>query len=57
MIVDSHCHLNYGGLAEHLDDVVDRAHAAGVGVMLARNSQCHQAPTHRSEPNHFHLST
>jgi TatD DNase family protein len=34
MIVDSHCHLDFPDLAEDLDDVVTRAHAAGVGHML-----------------------
>lgn len=34
MIVDSHCHLDFPDLAADLDDVVARAHAAGVGHML-----------------------
>ena len=34
MLVDSHCHLDYGGLAEDLDGVLDRAAVAGVGLML-----------------------
>jgi len=34
MLVDSHCHLDFPDLAEDLDDVVDRAHRAGVGHML-----------------------
>jgi TatD DNase family protein len=42
VIVDSHCHLNYGGLAEHLDDVVNRAHEADVGIMLAINTKIHE---------------
>ncbi len=32
--VDSHCHLDYPGLAEDVDGVLDRAAAAGVGWML-----------------------
>ena len=32
--VDSHCHLNYKGLAEQQQDVLDRARAAGVAAML-----------------------
>lgn len=39
MIVDSHCHLNYGSLAEDLDGVLERAKDAGVGTMLAINAR------------------
>ncbi len=35
MLIDSHCHLDYPGLAEDLDSVVTRAKAAGVGMMLS----------------------
>lgn len=34
MLVDSHCHLNYPGLAERQAEVLDRARASGVGTML-----------------------
>ena len=34
MLVDSHCHLNYKGLVEQQDAVLDRARAAGVTTML-----------------------
>jgi TatD DNase family protein len=34
MIVDSHCHLDYPGLAEDETGVIARAKAAGVGVMV-----------------------
>ncbi|MGV1683233.1 TatD family hydrolase [Sphingopyxis sp. NJF-3] len=34
MLVDSHCHLNYKGLAEQQDEVLDRARARGVTAML-----------------------
>lgn len=34
MFIDSHCHLNYKGLAEQQDAVIARARAAGVGGML-----------------------
>ena len=34
MIVDSHCHLDYPGLAEDEAGVVGRAKAAGVGLMV-----------------------
>ena len=38
-LVDSHCHLNYEGLAEQQDDVIARAGTAGVGCMLAINTK------------------
>ncbi|MBU6252943.1 MAG: TatD family hydrolase [Alphaproteobacteria bacterium] len=34
MFIDSHCHLNYKGLIEDQDAVLERAHAAGVSGML-----------------------
>ncbi len=33
MLVDSHCHLDFPGLAEERAQVIERAHAAGVEVM------------------------
>ncbi len=34
MLVDSHCHLNYEGIVEDQDAVLDRAREAGVGRFL-----------------------
>ena len=34
MLVDSHCHLNYKGLAEQQGEVLDRARVRGVTAML-----------------------
>ena len=34
MLVDSHCHLEYEGLAEDQQGVLERARAAGVGGFL-----------------------
>lgn len=34
MLVDSHCHLEYEGLAERQQDVLDRARSSGVGGFL-----------------------
>jgi TatD DNase family protein len=34
MLVDSHCHLNYAGLADRQGEVLAHARAAGVGTML-----------------------
>ncbi|WP_374417967.1 TatD family hydrolase [Novosphingobium arvoryzae] len=35
MLIDSHCHLEYKGLVEDQDAVLDRARAAGVGGFLS----------------------
>ncbi len=34
MLVDSHCHLDFPDFAEELDQVVERARAAGIGRMV-----------------------
>ncbi len=39
MIVDSHCHLNYGTMMEDMDGVMARAEEAGVETMLAINAR------------------
>ncbi|PCI43886.1 MAG: LuxR family transcriptional regulator [Alphaproteobacteria bacterium] len=39
MIVDSHCHLNYGSMMEDMDGVMARARKAGVETMLAINAR------------------
>lgn len=41
-IVDSHCHLDYEGLAEHLPEVIARAEAAGVGLMVSIGTRVRQ---------------
>ncbi len=38
-IVDSHCHLDYDGLGDHLPDIMARAEAAGVGFILSISSR------------------
>jgi TatD DNase family protein len=43
-IVDSHCHLDYDGLSECLDDVIARAEAAHVGMMLSISSRVRKFP-------------
>ncbi|WP_138380000.1 TatD family hydrolase [Luteithermobacter gelatinilyticus] len=39
MLVDSHCHLNYGSMTEDMPGVMQRAREAGVGAMLAINAR------------------
>ncbi|MBJ7444216.1 MAG: TatD family hydrolase [Sphingobium sp.] len=34
MLIDSHCHLNYKGLVEDQENVLERARAAGIDLML-----------------------
>lgn len=34
MLIDSHCHLNYKGLVDDQQNVLERARSAGVGLML-----------------------
>ena len=34
MLVDSHCHLDFPELSADLDALLDRAKAAGVGLMV-----------------------
>jgi TatD DNase family protein len=43
MLVDSHCHLDYFTEAE-IDDVVQRARAAGIGHMVTIGTRMRQAP-------------
>jgi TatD DNase family protein len=42
MLIDSHCHLDFPGLKGELDAVLDRARAAGVGLMVTISTRVHQ---------------
>jgi TatD DNase family protein len=44
LIVDSHCHLDYEGLHENLPAVLERAKAAGVGLVLSISSRIKNFP-------------
>jgi TatD DNase family protein len=44
LIVDSHCHLDYDGLADHLPAVLTRAREQGVGLMLSISSRVRNFP-------------
>jgi TatD DNase family protein len=43
-IVDSHCHLDYEGLAERLPEVIAHAEASGVGLMLSIGTRLREFP-------------
>ena len=45
MYVDSHCHLNYTGLVEHFDDVIQRAKDAHVSHMVCICSRLDEFPS------------
>jgi TatD DNase family protein len=44
LIVDSHCHLDYDGLADQLDAILDSSKKAGVGLMLSISSRVKNFP-------------
>ena len=44
MLVDSHCHLDYGALSEELDAVLARARLAGVGAFLTISTRLDRFP-------------
>ena len=48
MLIDSHCHLDYPGLAERLPEVLARAAEAGVGRMLTISTRVRDAATYRA---------
>lgn len=39
LVVDSHCHLDFEGVRENLPAILDRAEAAGVGLMVSISSR------------------
>jgi TatD DNase family protein len=43
-VVDSHCHLDYEGLAERLPDVLQHAETAGVGLMVSIGTRVRKFP-------------
>ena len=45
MLIDSHCHLDFPYLSEQIDDVMDRARAAGVGVMVTISTRIRAFPS------------
>jgi TatD DNase family protein len=47
-IVDSHCHLDFPDFAGELPDIIDRAHAAGVGRMVTICTKLKNEPAVRA---------
>ncbi len=45
MLVDHHCHLDFPQFATDLDDIVSRAHANGVGMMVTISTRVRQFPS------------
>ena len=48
MLFDSHCHLDYLARDGDLDEVIDRAHAAGVGTMITICTKLSECDTVRA---------
>ena len=44
MLIDSHCHLNYPGLVEQQDAVIERARAAGIAAMISISTRQREWP-------------
>ena len=42
MITDSHCHLDFPELKGELDEVLARARAAGIGLMVTISTRIHR---------------
>jgi len=53
MFVDSHCHLDFPDYAGHVDAVVARAQAAGVGVCLSIGTELKRFPGVRAVAEQF----
>lgn len=44
LVVDSHCHLDFEGVQENLPAILERAEAAGVGLMVSISSRVAKFP-------------
>ena len=48
MLIDSHCHLDFPYLSEQIDDVLGRARAAGIGVLVTISTRVRDFATVRA---------
>jgi TatD DNase family protein len=48
MLIDSHCHLDFPGLAEHIPELIGRARDAGVGRMVTISTHVRRFDTYRA---------
>jgi TatD DNase family protein len=48
MLIDSHCHLDFGGLAERVPEVLARAEQAGVGRVVTISTHVRRFETYRA---------
>jgi TatD DNase family protein len=53
MLVDHHCHLDFPDFAPELDDVVSRAHAAGVGTLVTISTRIREFDKVRAVAERF----
>ena len=44
MLVDSHCHLDFPHLSDQMDDVLARAHEAGIGTLVTISTRVRDFP-------------
>ena len=54
MLVDHHCHLDFPEFAPELDQVVARAHQAGVGTLVTISTRIRQFDKVRAVAERFH---
>lgn len=45
MLIDTHCHLDFADFEEERDELVSRAHAAGVGQMVTISTRVRKLPS------------
>ena len=54
MLIDSHCHLDFPDFEAQRDDVIARAHAAGIGAMVTISTRVKRFPKLLKLVEHYH---